>query len=299
MKPNEARVFIIEDDACKLERLTQFIEANGGQVVGSVDNREDAYRVIGDKDFPASVSNANTVLIDGNLDKHGRHGTDGQHIFLDGYKRGVLHRVDVNEGIGAVALGCSIDDKSDVVYATGGNVGGLLHEEGASARWAELLETHPAEPLYLSDGAIERKDWSGRWRFDEMLEHVIKAEDNPTVNVLTLTVTETKKQGEEEIVTYSDEVDTPTEMSYEDFVKKAGEWQGVEGGYIEVDSHTVETVLRAGDYLYVINHSGKVVKSSWGSDLFHSAKTDKISISSLAEIPDTYWENLGIERPTL
>lgn len=59
MKPSEARVFIIEDDARKLERLTGFVEANGGQVVGSVDTREDGHRVVGDADFPASVSNAN------------------------------------------------------------------------------------------------------------------------------------------------------------------------------------------------------------------------------------------------
>lgn len=298
MKPSEARVFIIEDDARKLERLTGFVEANGGQVVGSVDTREDGHRVVEDTDFPASVGNANTVLIDGNLDKHGRHGTDGMYIFLDGYKKGVLHRVDANEGIGAVALGCSIDSHADVAYATGGNFD-REYEAEAPARWAELLEPHPAEPTYLSEGTLERMDWSNGFRFGEMMKHVIKPEDNPSVTVLDLSVTETKKDGEEENVTYSDEVTTATVMSTEDFVAKAGDWQGVEDGYIKVDSHTVKALVQAGDHLFVISHSGRVRKDSWGSNLVNGGKTDKIAISGLAEIPDAYWENLGIERPVL
>lgn len=299
MKPSEARVFIIEDDSQKLKRLTGFVEANGGRVVGSVNTREDAYRVVCDEDFPASVGNANTVLIDGNLDKHGRRGTDGKYIFLKGYERGVLRRVDTKkDAIGAVALGCSVDGRSDVVYATGGNINRLYDEEAAT-RWAEMLEPHPAEPFYLGVGAIERKDWSSGLRFGEMMEHVIKADGNPTLNVLSLMVNETEKDGEEEMVTYTDEVTSPTEMSYEDFINKAGKWQGVEDGYIKVDTHSTRAVVQAGDHLYVISHSSEVVKSTWGSDLYHRGKTDKISLASLAEVPDTYWQSHGIERPIL
>lgn len=142
-------------------------------------------------------------------------------------------------------------------------------------------------------------DWSNGFRFGEMMKHVIKPEDNPNVMVHTLSVTETKKDGEEENVTYSDEVTTAIEMSTEDFVTKAGEWQGVEDGYIKVDSHTVKALVQAGDHLYVINHSGRVRKDSWGSNLVNGGKTDKIAIASLTDIPDAYWENLGIERPAL
>ncbi|HTB48752.1 MAG TPA: hypothetical protein VK712_01580 [Verrucomicrobiae bacterium] len=298
MKPTEARVFIIEDDARKLERLTEFVETNGGQVVGTVNNREDAHGVVNDPEFPVSVGNANTVLIDGNLDEHDRHGTDGQYIFLDGFRRGVLHRVDSNDGIGAVAIGSSIDSRSDVAYATGGNLD-KTYEEEAATRWADFLAPHPAEPLYLSEGSLERMDWSGGFRFGEMMKHVIKPEDNPTVKVHFLAVTETKKEGEEETVTYTDEVTTPTEVSLEGFVTKAGDWQGVEDGYIKVDSHTVKALVQAGEYVYAISHSGRVVKSSWGSDLANGGKTDKISIAALSEVPDSYWQSLGVERPSV
>ena len=297
MKPSEARVFIIEDDTQKLERLTGFIEANGGQVVGSVDTREDGHRVVQDADFPARVGNANTVLIDGNLDRHGRHGTQGKYIFLDGYGRGVLHRVDAKEDIGAVALGCSIDSRADVAYATGGNFD-KVYEDDASARWAELLAPHPAEPLYLSEGTIERMDWSDGFHFVEMMKHVIKPEHNPTLTVHMLSVIETKKDGETVNITYSDEIKTPTEIRIEDFIAKAGNWQGVEDGYIKVDSHSVQALIQSGGYLYVINHSGRVRKNSWGSSLVNGGKTDKIALVSLSEIPDAYWDNLGMARPT-
>lgn len=298
MKPSEARVFIIEDDARKLWRLTGFVEANGGQVVGSVDTREDAHELVAHADFPANAGNANTVLIDGNLDKHGRHGTDGMYIFLDGYKRGIMHRADANEGIGAVALGCSRDSHADVAYATGGNFD-REYEAEAPARWAELLEPHPAEPIYLSKGTLERMDWSNGFRFGEMMKHVIKPEDNPSVTVHNLSVTETKKEGEDEAVTYTDEVTTPTEISLEDFVAKAGDWQGVEDGYIKVDTHTVKALVQAREHMYVINHSSRVRKDSWGSNLVNGGGTDKIAIAALSEIPDAYWENLGIERPAI
>jgi hypothetical protein len=114
VKPSEARVFIIEDDANKLGRLTEFVEANGGHVVGSVTSRDGAYQIVNGSEFPINAGNANTFLIDGNLDEHGSHGTDGQYIFLDGYNRGVLHRADSRETIGAVAIGCSIDPYADV-----------------------------------------------------------------------------------------------------------------------------------------------------------------------------------------
>lgn len=298
MNPSEARVFIIEDNAEKLERLTAFIEANGGQVVGSVDTREDADMLAGEGDFPADINDANIVLIDGNLDEHGRHGTDGMYVFLDSYKRGVMHRVDAHEGIGAVALACSIDNRAAVAYVTGGNFSDT-HKDEAPVVWAKLLEPHPAEPVYLSEGTLERMDWSDGFEFSEMMNHVIKLKDNPNVTVLNLLVTETKKDGEEEIVTYSDEVAMAAEISTKNFVTMAGGWQGVEDGYITVDSHTVRALVQVGDYLYVISHSSRVCKDSWGSNLVNGGKTDRIAISGLAEIPDAYWENLGIERPAV
>ena len=296
MSPNQARVFIIEDDPDKLGHLTQFVEASGGRVVGSVNTRKDGHDAIGAADFPASVNDANTVLVDGNLDRHGRHGTDGLYIFQNGYERGVLHRVDSAEGIGAVAIGCSIDDRSDVAHATGGNIG----YKRTAAQWAALLAPHPAEPLYLGEGVIERKDWSGDWQFDEMLEYVIDPQDTPVVTVLSLAVVEAKKQGGEEAVTYTDEVVSPIEMLYEEFAEKAGTWRGAENGRITVDSHTARAVVRAGSYLYVISHTSRLVKNIFGrSDPHANGKTDKIAISGLSQLPDAYWANLGLKRPVL
>lgn len=83
----------------------------------SANNYEDGYCAIEDLGFLETIS-ANTVLIDGNLG-NSRHGVDGAKIFDVGYRRGAVHPVNTCEGIGAVAIGCSIDGRAGVAYVTG------------------------------------------------------------------------------------------------------------------------------------------------------------------------------------
>lgn len=296
MKPAEARVFIVEDSASKMKDLIELVEANGGQVVGSVDNRTDAHTAITDMTFPANVGHANVVLIDGNLDKYGSHGTDGKYVFNDGYKRGMLHRVDAAEGVGAVALGCSIDDQSDVAYATGGNLSRAFRED-ASDRWAAFLEPHPADPVYPTEGMLERMDLSNGFGFAEMMEYALAAEGDQVVTMCSLSVTETKKTGNDEVVTYADELDEPAEISLADLIARAAEWRGVEGTSIKVDSHRVKAVMGLGRYMYVVKHVNRVCKDAWGSYLVSGGTVDKIALSGLSQLPDAYWKQLGIPRP--
>lgn len=169
--------------------------------------------------------------------------------------------------------------------------------EDASDRWAAFLEPHPADPVYPTEGMLERMDLSNGFGFAEMMEYALAAEDDQVVTMCSLSVTETKKTGNDEVVTYADELGEPAEISLADLIARAAEWRGVEGTSIKVDSHRVKAVMGLGRYMYVVKHVNIVCKDVWGSYLVSGGTVDKIALSGLSQLPDAYWKQLGIPRP--
>lgn len=303
MQPPEARVFIIEDDPSKLDVLTDFVESNEGLVVGSANNRKEAISALKDSEFPASINNANVVLIDGNLDDRGGRGTDGEIVFSVGYERAALHRTDTADGLGAVAIGSSIDAHSLVAHATGANLLFISDPHAtiqeSDAQWRELLDPQPAEPLYLPEGTMERKSWPNGWFFVDMAEEVLPVEPNTkeAITVHSLTVRSTKKQDEGDVVVNSTHIADKTKLTVDQLTKQ-GEF-GKDFTDRKIDKHNISGLVQVGEYLYVLRHTTEIRSNAFNRFLFTDGKTDKIAIDKLAEIPDSYWESIGIDRPQI
>lgn len=301
MRPPEVRALIIDDEELKRRDLTALVEAGGGQVVGMVDDRAAAHETINDPGFPASAGNPNVVLIDGTLRKRGA-GSDGMYVFYDGFLRAVLHGADTAEGIGAVAIGCSDNPRSETALALGANIT-RLDQKDASERWAALLEPHPAEPTYLRDGVMERGIWRGA-TFETMIGKLLGVEEpgksGKDITLCALSVVETENYGWGDIVvTHSGGAEVASDVALGSFVADARTWHGVDmQGSIVADERVAKAVIRVRNFVYVIHHSSKVVDRLFDDvDLYESGLTDKIAVDTLAEIPDSYWECLGLEKP--
>jgi hypothetical protein len=302
MAPEQARVLIIDDEPEKVAGLTNFVEAQGGQVVHVIGSQQEAHVVLASDTFPGNAGGPNVVLIDGNLTPDGRHGTDGMSVFHDGYATGALHGVDSRDAIGAVAIGCSRDSRSDVAYATGGNLTGLGNHEAVDD-WAMLLEPHPAEPVYLNPGTMERLDWMHGPELRDVVKHALEirgTDANPAIRVLSMTVREANHEADQETETYNDNLEDVTYMNLDAFIARAATWQSVGNrGQMLADMHSVKVVVRVGDFIHVIRHTSKMIQQPLGTNLSKTCKWDKIPVVALSEMPDAYWDGLGIARPTV
>lgn len=299
MKPHEARVLIIDDREMDRLALRMHIEEQGGVVAGEIDSLEQATAAIADVEFRHITGNPNVVLIDGNLSPDGEQGTEGMYLFLNGYERGLLHRVDAQaDTIGAVAIGCSISGSSDVGSVTGGNffptpMGIDSGNDSDALDWARLLETHPAEPDWIERGLIERKVWA-RFGFAETLGHLIDG-DEELVTVVSATVTDSDGDNN----SASKELRGSSVMTLKEFVDTTGEWQlENEDGSLSVgQQHLVNAVIAWGDHHFVISHTSKVSLNRFSGRVIMSmgGDSDRILTSRLGEMPASYLLEHGIE----
>ncbi len=332
MRPGEARVYILERDPELLTELTDFVTTTGGEVVGVADPSKFHMDIAGH--FPTNAGNPNVVLIDGvrNRDRgpDERESDNSDHYFSMGYRRGFMHRADTTDSLGAVAIGydpviVTFDNEpggdpltSLVEFATGANLSAIEDREAAAVRWADLLEPHPAEPVYLElphdkvaflgPHRIERTQWFDGYTFGQIINSLTNpdpdakrfAEPVPMdVKVHTLSATESKGHdtwNTDPTVVHSEATEEPTTLSLQDFIRAAGDFQARDTeGEIAADSRTVQAILEANGYIFVINSTidrGQHREST-------TTKTDKIALDALSELPADYWKSVGMDRPVL
>lgn len=324
MRPSEARVYIIERDPELLTQLTDFVNATGGEVVGTADGSKFNMDIAGH--FPTDAGNPNVVLIDGvrNRDRgpDERESDNGDHYFDMGYRHGCMHRADMTDGLGAVAIGydpfpMTFDNvpggdliPSSAEFATGADLGPIDDQEAAAIRWAALLDPHPAEPVYLESPHDEalflgpHRIYRTQW--DRCtLGQIVNAVTHPggklfaeplsmDVKIHTLSTTESEDEGADGLALDAAATMEPTSCDLQDFIKLAVELQALgDNGKVLADSRSVQAIIEANGSIFVIN--SMIHRSQYRQSI--ETKSDKIALEAIAELPDAYWESVGMKPP--
>ena len=286
MRPSEARVLLCEDSDFKRNFLIEMVQAGGGVVVDVAENTQEAQGKI----KQVVRSGINAVLIDGNLSPHGKYGQEGQSIFHVGYRDGLVHRADVDEGVGAVAIGCSDTDQSLVGSVCGRNLRTSspthLHDD-----WTEAIEKHPAEPFYPPTGTIDRipfDDFSLR----EMMEILFEPSDRPTISYFDMAYARVHSgTGNIEIVKESRE--RMLGSSTKDLVDFIELWQKQNNSTAQyAESRTAVITLEQGSRVYVVAHYA--MRTYGGNGDILNGTSDAIETAYLPQFPPQFLRSLGL-----
>jgi CheY-like chemotaxis protein len=288
MKPSEARVLLIDDSLDKREILSRMVEAGGGIVVDTASDMQSALQKV--QEIP--TAGINVALIDGNLTAYGKYGQEGAQVFQVGYRDGLLHRADVNEGVGAVAVACSIDQTSIVGSVCGENLGASSTQE-LESHWARIIEPHPATPYYPSPDTLDRMSFDD-FDIEDTFSILFDDHTSPTINYFDLTHARVHSDtGKLEII--NDKRERPFNLRLKELVKFINMWQRQNKTTVEyTESRTVVVNLEHDSRIYVVAHSAM---GQFDSDrLVQFGNSDSIDKNALSEFPPAFLSKLGIDK---
>lgn len=305
MKPQEARVLIIDDDPSKINGLTIFVCDMGGEVVATADSVESGSGLLGSPDFPSSAGNPNVVLIDGNLTEHSSDGRDGERIFTDGYQQGRLRRADFISGLGIVSIGCSDNPRSPIRYATGANFDlGLRVTDEDRNSWVMLLEPHTANPEVAPPNTLFRENMDG-YGLDEIFKEFVGNNArllylHSTEEVIDGDQVTTNEYGSTCVPSTEDEVEVVTS---DELLRRIDDMESVPPSeqWLRLNSTKTRIIVSHGSEINIIDFEWlKNKKALYRHDEFTSqARVDTIYTDRLHDVPQAYWDELGIDPITV
>lgn len=301
MLASEARVWLVEDSGRKQADIMEVVEASGGQIVQLTIEERPAYGLLADNSFPSNIGGANVVLLDNELEVHGR--PSGDHIFGTAFRTGLMHGVKHGAAIGLIAIGESTDDRSDVSINTGANFFPSC-EEDPGARWAELLASQPANPFIPAEGLIQRLSWRGG--LEETVKHVL-GKTVESIVLLSVSRSERVEDGEtvEELGPEAGDALVGEEVP---IVSKDDDYSSLEGLLSRpvytaeeteekfILSHSSQAVIATDSKLMVVRYSWERNlrrQYGWEPAFWYKSESDVIDIARLAELPSTYWDEVG------
>jgi len=300
MRPDQARVFIVESHKQKRLHLEDFIEGQGGVITdwaGSVDRAKDALSNIA---LLNNINRPNIVLLSSALTKEYYAGDDeGSQIFNSGYKTGSLRSARSKEGLGILAVGSSDSSSSCVADTTGANF--CLEENGNEDRWAELLEGHTDTPEVAPPKTINRQQCRHEGLGDVVNKFFAMVSSAPELVALTVSE-EIVKDGRPVIINYplEDERLIGRVINREQLASNMSAVKTIMPPRRENDllSHSARVAIKTDSRAIFFEHKwilNTERRDSFDSEVWYDGNVDDILNSRLNDVPQSYWQEVGID----